>query len=62
MNESNCICREHSGVEKTLNDHDRNIIDLWHKWDSMNNKLISGLVALVLQLIGTLFLIIRTYL
>lgn len=55
----NYICKKHSGVEKTLEDHDRNIVQLWQKWDGMQKLLIGSAVALVLNLIGIIALLIR---
>ena len=55
----NYICKKHSGVEKTLEDHDRNIAQLWQKWDGMQKLLIGSAVALILNLICVIAVLIR---
>ena len=50
----------HDGIDRRLGEVKGEVSQLWVKWDEMNSKLIGALVALVLQLAGIIFLIIRT--
>ena len=59
MDETNNICREHSGFCVRLNDLDRNMSDLWKKYDSMQKLLIFALAGIISNLIGVILMLIK---
>lgn len=52
-------CKEHSGCMARIQDVEENISMLWGKWDRINNVFIGSLVALILNLAGVVFLILK---
>ena len=56
----NHICKEHSGHEARLNDMENNVQKLWDKWDGMQKTILGIFVTLSLNLIGVIFLLLRT--
>jgi len=57
---SNNICREHSGLCSDMETVKDNVSKLWEKWDSMQ-KMVTGIfIALCFNLLGVIFILIRT--
>ena len=60
MTGNNNICKEHSGIVKAIENCEEDVKALWTKWDSIQRMIIGIFVTLSLNLIGVIFLLIRT--
>lgn len=54
------VCKEHSGHEARIKDVEESIKNLWAKWDGMQKMILGIFITLSLNLIGVIFLLIRT--
>ena len=54
------VCKAHSGFVSDIRTLERNVTNLWSKWDNMQRLLIGTLVSTCLSLIGVIFLLVKT--
>lgn len=60
--ENSSVCKKHSGIKAKIEILERNVSELWRKWDSMQKMLIGIFVTLSLNLIvGIILLLLRAY-
>jgi len=57
----NDYCNEHSEHCARLKALERNVDDLWRKWDRIQTLLVGTLSALCLNLIGMLAILMKIY-
>jgi hypothetical protein len=57
---NNGICKEHTGLVARLCTCEANVSKLWGKWDRMQITIVGIFVTLSLNLIGVVFLLIRS--
>lgn len=54
-------CNAHSGIEARIKTLERDVINLWNKWDAMQKLILGVFITLALNLIGILALVTKTY-
>ena len=55
------FCNEHTAHSIRLNSLEKNIDDLWAKWDKMQTLLIATLTTMCLNLIGVITVIAKLF-
>ena len=61
MNDSNSLCKAHSGILARIDVAEGNVNELWSKWNKMQALLIGTLVSAVLSVFGVLVLLVTTF-
>ena len=49
--ESNQVCKAHSGLVEKVSSLEKNITQLWSKWDSMQKMIIATLIGVIANLL-----------
>ncbi len=56
----NTLCKQHSGFKARIEDVEDDVTALWRKWDGMQKMVLGMLVTVCLNLLGVVFLLLRT--
>lgn len=58
---ANEVCKAHSGIVAKIETLEANVQKIWENWNSLQKMIIGIFVALSLNLIGIIFVLLRTY-
>jgi len=61
-NETNYVCKEHSGFEERLKDCEGNVIELWDHWNGMQKTIMGIFIALSMNLLGVVIILVMNFL
>lgn len=53
------ICTEHSGFKARIETMEKNVTELWSKWNGLQKTIIGIFVTLCMNLLGIIFLLLR---
>lgn len=56
---NNDTCKAHSGFKSDITTLQRNVKELWDKWNWMQRMIVAAFAALALNLVGVVVLLLR---
>lgn len=57
---SQSICKAHSGFDARIENLEENVKKIWDNWNSMQRIILAIFITLSLNLVGLIFLLLRT--